>query len=246
MVVLILVCVWIAVLTPRAVRFFREDRSQGSIESFHQQLHLLERTGPKLVPPAHTLETDQDDAVSGDAFAGPATAPDLVLLGSGGAGSWGPASGPASAPASAPASTRSRWIADHARADRQRRGRRRRRDILLGLGAVAVISGGLGAMHGLHLVWVATAAAVVLAVGFVALAAYAQLLDADRQATRPIVPTGRLDPASRRLSRPRHAAPGTERVEVLDTHPAWAARAGYPGAWDEESDDAPRRVAAGG
>jgi hypothetical protein len=59
MVVLILVVLWIVVLTPGAVRWYRARQPTESIDSFHQQLHLLERTGPKLVEPAYRLETVQ-------------------------------------------------------------------------------------------------------------------------------------------------------------------------------------------
>ena len=42
MVVLILVVLWVVVLTPLGVRRLRERQGQSSIESFHEQLHLLE------------------------------------------------------------------------------------------------------------------------------------------------------------------------------------------------------------
>ena len=57
MILLILVALlWIAVLAPGAITKIAERRSSGSIDSFHDRLHLLERTGPKLIRPANRLE----------------------------------------------------------------------------------------------------------------------------------------------------------------------------------------------
>jgi hypothetical protein len=47
---------WIAVLAPGIITKISERRSSGSIDSFHDRLHLLERTGPKLIVPANRLE----------------------------------------------------------------------------------------------------------------------------------------------------------------------------------------------
>jgi hypothetical protein len=56
-ILLILVALlWIAVLAPGAITKIAERRSSGSIDSFHDRLHLLERTGPKLIRPANRLE----------------------------------------------------------------------------------------------------------------------------------------------------------------------------------------------
>lgn len=57
MVVLILLILWAAALTPLWLKRRRERQGQGSIETFHHQLRLLGRAGPKLVSPAHRLET---------------------------------------------------------------------------------------------------------------------------------------------------------------------------------------------
>ena len=57
MILLILVALlWIAVLAPGIITKISERRSSGSIDSFHDRLHLLERTGPKLIVPANRLE----------------------------------------------------------------------------------------------------------------------------------------------------------------------------------------------
>lgn len=227
MVVLILVVLWIAVLTPRLVRHFREGRSQYSIESFHEQLHLLERTGPKLVEPAYRLEVpDVDDPGVGLA----------LVEGSG-----------------AVQVTRQlvRGVRQRRSSWERRRTRRRRRDLLLGLLGVVAVTGGLGALHALHLLWALTGISVLALAGYVALAAYGQMLHADRDAARPVTPTLPNVPASPwRDARPGHmpVVSSTPAVAVLSERSPRAARAGYPGAWDEDDLIAvgPRHAASGG
>jgi hypothetical protein len=237
LVVLVLVVLWVAVLAPRAIRRVREGRSHTSIESFHEQLHLLERAGPKLVEPAYRLATPIVPLRPRSELS---HAPAITLGGRGGSLTLldPPGEEPVErrAAAGAPSSARQR-----------RRGRRRRRDILLGLVATAVLTGVVGAMHQLHVLWVLTAISVVAIAGYVALAAYVQMLDADRQALKPIT-TAKPEPLPSpwAASRPRHAPgeplPG---VEVLTSSPSWAAKAGYPGAWDEDTPVA-RHAATGG
>jgi len=56
-ILLILVALlWIAVLAPGVLSKLSDRRSSGSIDHFHDRLHLLERTGPKLIAPANRLE----------------------------------------------------------------------------------------------------------------------------------------------------------------------------------------------
>jgi hypothetical protein len=56
-ILLILVALlWIAVLAPGVLSKISDRRSSGSIDHFHDRLHLLERTGPKLIAPANRLE----------------------------------------------------------------------------------------------------------------------------------------------------------------------------------------------
>ncbi|HLN05363.1 MAG TPA: hypothetical protein VK217_03725 [Acidimicrobiales bacterium] len=88
MILLILVALlWIAVLAPGIVTKISERRSSGSIDSFHDRLHLLERTGPKLIVPANRLERRQPrrlpEAVGESQprmLADPQAPPALVLL----------------------------------------------------------------------------------------------------------------------------------------------------------------------
>ncbi len=225
MVLLILVVLWALVLTPHFVRKWLDRRPAGSIESFHHQLHLLERTGPKLVPPAYRLETALPGGNAPLSGALPAVVggPNLVLL----------------APVGTEGSGDGDEVVDEASGEHYRRlptplqpppaveltaapsvdelrhlgARRRRRDLVLGLVATMVLTGLAGFAHSLHALWALTALAGLALAGFVGLAAYAQVLE-------------------NQGGQPRHAARhGTARA------PRHAA-AGYPGAWDEDDDRA--------
>jgi hypothetical protein len=211
LVVLVLVVLWVAVLTPRLLRHLREVRSIDSIESFHEQLHLLERAGPKLVEPAYRLEVPDSDR----------SFTRLTLVNAGDAAHATP--------------RLVRGVRQKHLVWERRRSRRRRRDLLLSLSAIAVLTGGLGAMHAFHLLWAITGVSALTIAAYIALAAYAQLLHADRDATRPVPSRLRDDPAvwgDGRLPPAPSATAGT--LEVLAAGSLRAARAGYPGAWDHE------------
>lgn len=55
MVLLVLAVIWAAVLVPPFVRARSEARPADSIGNFRRQLHVLERTGPAVVPAANSL-----------------------------------------------------------------------------------------------------------------------------------------------------------------------------------------------
>ena len=55
MVLLFLAVIWAAVLVPPLVRARAEGRPADSIGNFRRQLHVLQRTGPGVVPPANSL-----------------------------------------------------------------------------------------------------------------------------------------------------------------------------------------------
>ncbi len=230
MVVLILVLLWVAVLTPRVVRRFREGSSHSSIESFHEQLHLLERAGPKLVRPAYRLEV-----------------PDV--------GSWrGGLSLVEGSGASYATPRLVRGMREKHTVWERRRSRRRRRDLLLALLGLVVLTGGLGALHALHLLWAITGISAFAIAGYVALVAYAQMLHADRDAPRPVAsslprggatpPGGATVPGGATGAAPHWSASGPMApamtsalgpgVALLASRASVAARAGYPGAWDDE------------
>lgn len=235
MILLILVVLWIVVLAPAAVKKLLDRRSSVSIDSFHQQLHLLERAGPKLVPPAYRLETAQSATGMAVGQSGyPAVSsrpgrPNLVLLqpvpededGAGcdvvdAAGDRFRRVAPA---ASAGARSAPSWPE---RMDdlHHRQVRRRRRDLLLGMAATVAVSGLIGIA--VPLFWVLTVLATVALAGYVGLAAYAQV----------------LEEADRRLAGRRPGRPGD----------GWSAGGGYPADWREDDGDLQplRQVAAGG
>jgi hypothetical protein len=192
MVLLILVVLWAVVLTPHFVRKWLDRRPAESIESFHQQLHLLERAGPKLMPAAYRLET----ALPGAAYPVPAHAassyavrPNLVLLqpvDNRGASDGDDVVDEASGqhyrrlqPPVVPVPVAPVSAAPQVEDIRRRRNRRRRRDILLGLVSTMALTGLAGIAPSLHTLWVLTGLAGLALAAFVGLAAYAQLLDED-------------------------------------------------------------------
>jgi len=85
-ILLILAAVWIVVLAPAAWKRFSGRHAGASIASFHQELRLLERSGPKLIAPAFRLETAYAGASPAPSRSGfPAVSsmpgrPSLVLL----------------------------------------------------------------------------------------------------------------------------------------------------------------------
>ncbi len=274
MLILILVALWLVLLAPAFVKKHLENRSTVSIDSFHRSLHLLERTGPKLVAPAYRLETAHattgvapgqsglpavssmpgrpnlvllqpvgddpaatDDVVVDDAAGRhylrvppqlvAAPDPSLSGLSSAGLSSAGPSAvGPSGAPPT---------LAARSGEYRTEQARRRRRDILLALGGTVVLTAPLGAVHGLHLLWVVTILAGIALAAYVGLAAYAQALDGTHRASAPNVPYRYTDDVDRR-SAAVHGFPGAWDDEPSPRWAAshWAATAGYPGAWDDE------------
>jgi hypothetical protein len=79
---LIILALWVALLAPGAVKWVRNHHRTTSIASFHRQLTKLERSGPKLVEPAHRLG-GQDGREPAPAAQAEARVPRLVLLATG-------------------------------------------------------------------------------------------------------------------------------------------------------------------
>jgi hypothetical protein len=178
-ILLILVVLWLVVLAPSIWKRYTERRTGESINSFHQGLHLLERTGPKLVAPAFRLETAHAETGLAPGQSGfPAISsipgrPKLVLLRPTDAGAeMVAARQPLYADARAASAARARTE----QAARRRAARRRRRDILAVLAVTLVFSASLGFVHSLRLLWVVAALCAVALGGFILLAAYAQSL----------------------------------------------------------------------
>jgi len=195
LVLLALALVWIVVLTPAYLKKRSERSSTGSIESFHHQLHLLERTGPKLVEPAYRLETTHNAPPLTGASGYPvvSSAPNranLVLL------------RPMDEEGAATekdevvddrVGTHYRRVAvldppdppaeAHRGPDPYRRqlARRRRRDTLGVLAATFVLTALLGVVHSLRLLWVVSLVSGLALMAYVALTVYAQSLQEERR-----------------------------------------------------------------
>ncbi len=202
MIVLILVAVlWIAVLVPSVIAKIRERRSAGSIGRFHQRLDLLERTGPKLVEPAYRLTGTDGNRLAGDPVvvaAPPPLRPTLTLLPPPGDGlrgddprleDWafegagdlmdsvaeqfdGPLGG----------LDDDMGVPERELAMRSRRlaARRRRRNVFGMLCAVGAFTGIIGIAPSMRAAWYICAISVCLLVAFVALAAYVQRMETER------------------------------------------------------------------
>lgn len=235
MVVLVLVVLWVAVLAPSAIRRVREGRSQTSIESFHEQLHLLERAGPKLVEPAYRLGSP---IVPLRPQTEPAPDVDLKVGGRGGLLLL-------DRPTTERAERR-RIATVHPSPQQRQRGRRRRRDILFGLSGTAILTGVVGAA-GVHMLWAVTGISVAAIAAYVALAAYVQMVEAEGKSLRPVSPGApeRLPSAWAAHGSRRAAGETGPDGDARPAPDAWAAKAGYPGAWDDEA-VVTRRAATGG
>jgi hypothetical protein len=103
---------------------------------------------------------------------------------------------------------------------RREEARRRCTMLLRCLVGVAISTGLIGMIPGMHLAWVFTALSGLAALGLVGLIGYARELEAQQRMRR--TRTAREDRADR---------------------PFAPANAGYPGAWDDDDFEAPRVVA---
>jgi hypothetical protein len=146
-VLLILGVVWAAVLGPSLLRRRSDRRSGDSIGEFHQQLRVLRRTGPSVVPPAFRLMTAQpEDSPRRVARHTGVSSGGLILI--------RPDASPGLVSGGAPASQRpERFFRPEAR--------KRRRDVLCALACVVFGSGVLGAIPVLRPMLVVTAMALV-------------------------------------------------------------------------------------
>jgi hypothetical protein len=201
-VLLLLVVLWVAVLAPGFVKRRRERRSTTSIESFHHQLHLLERTGPKIVSPAFRLETA--GASAGTMAAHPTNSrvpaitsrpgrPKLVLVGRGDAddtsaevASGGDFFDDQGVEQPADLSEWSRQLSTSSSrpmtgAYQRRQTLKRRRDVFLGLVGTFLLTAVLGFMPSLHALWALTAISGLALVGFVVLMQQARRAAVERR-----------------------------------------------------------------
>lgn len=200
MALLILIALlWAIVLAPGFFKRRSERQSVGSIDHFHHQLHLLERTGPKLVAPAYRLQSAEPATampVGASGYPAITSSPrraNLVLLKP---VAEGDAAGVADEvvdhatgdhyhrvgpPAlhdarhdgtAGEGAPRTIKLADPDRYRRQQ-ARRRRRDIVALMLGTTVLTGLLGLVPSLHLLWAVTVLGVLALGGYVGLAVYA-------------------------------------------------------------------------
>ena len=222
------VLLWVAVLAPSAWRRFGERQGVGSIDHFHHQLRLLEHAGPKTVAPAYRLHTALPGGRSPEDAPDQAvdsSRPKLVLL--------RPTDDAAAADVDGDDGSHYERVGVLDRPEpvclpdvdvalptmRREQGRRRCTTLLRCLGGVAVSTGLIGLLPGMHLAWVFTGLSGLAALGLVGLMAYAKELEAEQD---------------RRRSR-REALDPVRQNET--------ATAGYPGAWDDDDFEIPRAAA---
>jgi hypothetical protein len=238
-ILLVLIAVlWIVVLAPSVVRRFTEREGAGSIDHFHHQLQLLQHAGPKSVSPAYRLHTAHPGGPGdGSAHDLESSRPRLVLVRAVGDGQStdiadvdgaqyervGVIEGPE--PTVSPAQTKAGLAAY-----RRQQARQRCTLVLRLLTAAAITTGILGFLPSLRLAWVFTGLTGLAALGLVALIAYARDVEGQRR--------------QRPRGRPAHRG-DRSRDERFDDELLYhqAARAGLPGAWDDE-DEAPLRRAS--
>jgi hypothetical protein len=196
MALLILIALlWVIVLAPGFIKRRSERQSVGSIDHFHHQLHLLERTGPKIVPAAYRLQTAEPaTAMTVGASGYPAISssprrPNLVLLKpvteaevtegdeeivDDATGGHYLRVGPpelAMDAQSGEGASRIR-LADPERYRRQQ-ARRRRRDIVALMLGTTVVTGLLGIAPSLHVLWAITVLGALALGAYIGLAVYA-------------------------------------------------------------------------
>ncbi len=229
----LVVLLWAAMLAPSVWRRFGERQGVGSIDHFHHQLQLLEHAGPKTVAPAYRLHT----ALPGTGDVAPpvvgvdTSRPKLVLVRptadvdvadvDDGDGVHYQRVGVLDRPEP----TCLPEVGADLPALRRDQARRRCTVLLRCLCGVAISTGLIGIVPGMHLAWVFTGLFGLAALGLVGLMAYAKELEAEQQRRRG----GRVN---------REA--GMAHREVVDTavHPVMnAAAAGYPGARDDQDFD---------
>jgi hypothetical protein len=248
-ILLVLVAVlWVVVLAPSALRRIRERGGVGSVDHFHHQLELLEHAGPKLVAPAYRLRSA---ASIGNPSAAASSRPKLVLLRAVHDGQAADIDGVDGAhyarvgvierpePPVSPAQTHTELAAY-----RRQQARRRCTFVLRLLAAAAVTTGTLGVLPTVRLAWIFTGLTGIAALALAGLIAYAHELEGQWQQSR---------------SRLWDHEAMTVDDDPADGHDMYsrAAQSGFPGAWDEEMDEAAdsaediefppqRRVATGG
>jgi hypothetical protein len=217
---------WVVVLAPSLLRRIRERGGVGSVDHFHHQLELLEHAGPKLVTPAYRLRS-----AGAGRSAVPSARPKLVLLRAVQDGQEADIEDVDGAhyarvgviarpePTVSPRQTDAELAAY-----RRQQARQRCTFVLRLLTGVAITTGILGVLPAFRLAWIFTGITGIAALALAGLIAYAREVEGQRR-----------QPGSRPWDY------GAREATVIDEErPATfsgAARAGFPGAWDEDGDE---------
>jgi hypothetical protein len=168
-VLMLLAVIWVAVLAPPLLRRGAESRRSDSVGDFRRHLGVLQRTGPRLIPPAHTRV---------DGYAPPSlgASPQRPSLARAGAGSQTTSRRPTRmTPAPSAHAQRARTL-------------RRRRSVLTGLVASTFLLLVLGALPSLHVVLAGAALAGLCLVAYVALLVRMRNLAAERDMKLTFLP----------------------------------------------------------
>jgi hypothetical protein len=205
----VIVLLWLAVLTPSAWRRFTERQGVGSIDHFHHELQLLEHAGPKMVSPAYRLHTALPGGADDSAMpAVDSSRPKLVLL--------RPTDDVAAADVDDSEGVHYERVGVLDRPEpvclpevsadlshfRREQARNRCTVLLRCLTGIAISTGLIGIFPGMHLAWIFTALSGVAALALVGLIGYAKELEvqqerqrARRAEARRFADLGALDPA---------------------------------------------------
>ncbi len=229
MILLILALVWAAVLGPGILRRRAERRAGDSIGAFHRQLRILQRTGPMVVAPAHSLRSrpfSLDRSGGSGVPGGPAAADGSVVTGERSGGSGEPLLPPRSGlTLVSPSGARRPFVAAAShpdrpslRAVRTRRpdpyfrpeACRNRRNLLLGILVTFGASGLLGLIPPLGALLVITYISGIALVGYVGLLVYMRSVAQDRQTKLRYIPAWSDD----ELADDAFDADGEQRVAV--------------------------------
>lgn len=237
--VIIIAMAWIAILGPSLMK--RRSRAAGeigSISHFHEQLRVLEHSGPEpLVAPAYRLHSVDGDGAVGtvevtgrSGSSGPPVLsvvgarelprPALAFLGEDPAGRTddGRTTDGRRMDDGPPARSRA------AGADARYLVRKRRRDTLGGMVAVVVGTLLIGFVPGASPAWIVTAVSGVVLVAYVALLVHLRTLAVERERKlRYLHPPAVVGPLDRDGDQHRHSTGASPTAGGRYTHPSYQA-----------------------
>lgn len=212
MVLLVLVVLWIVVLAPGLIKKRSERQSNTSIDSFHRELHLLERSGPR-----RRVQSAEAGAGSGSSATGLPTItsrpgrPKLVLVGRNGLLEEPMGAEPSVSKDSQGTADPSMVSRGRADSYQRRQVLKRRRDIFVALVATLVFTALLGAVHSLRLLWVITVLSAIALAAYVVLMGQVRRMEMEKRESQW---TRRAKAAAQSYATDRHG------VELAEYRPA--------------------------